>query len=57
MKLAMKPEAQEKLNRLANEMTIGEAQPVPSTTGVLTQFWHSFVENAKEWILESVQML
>jgi integrase len=33
MKLAMKREAQEKLNRLANEMTVGEAQPVPSTTG------------------------
>jgi hypothetical protein len=33
MKLAMKREAQEKLNRLANEMTIGETQPVSSTTG------------------------
>jgi integrase len=32
MKLTMKREAQEKLNRLANEMTIGEAQQIPSTT-------------------------
>jgi integrase len=33
MKLAMKREAQERLNRLANEMTRGEARPVPSTGG------------------------
>ena len=29
MKLKMKREALEKMNRLANEMTLGEAQPVP----------------------------
>jgi integrase len=29
MKLKMKREALEKMNRLANEMTVGEAQPVP----------------------------
>jgi hypothetical protein len=29
MELTMKREALEKMNRLANEMTVGEAQPVP----------------------------
>jgi integrase len=38
MKLAMKREAHEKLNRLANEMSVGEAQPVPAKRG----FWYSF---------------
>jgi hypothetical protein len=41
MKLAMKREAMEKLNRLANEMTVGEAQSVPAGGGfgtVLEQF-------------------
>jgi len=33
MKLAMKREAHEKLNRLANEMSVGEAQPVPADGG------------------------
>lgn len=33
MKLAMKREAHEKLNRLANEMSVGEAQPVPANEG------------------------
>jgi hypothetical protein len=33
MKLTMKREAQEKLNRLANEMTVGQAQPVSSDGG------------------------
>jgi hypothetical protein len=37
MKLAMKREAMEKLNRLANEMTVGEAQSVP-----VAGFWNSF---------------
>jgi hypothetical protein len=41
MKLTMKREALEKINRLANEMTVGEAQPVPkagSFSAVLAQF-------------------
>jgi len=38
------------------QVRIGAAQPVLST-GVLAQFWHSCDENAKAWILESVQML
>jgi integrase len=38
MKLTMKREALEKLNRLANEMTVGEAQPIPAGGG----FWNSF---------------
>jgi integrase len=41
MKLTMKREALEKLNRLANEMTVGEAQPIPAGGGfgtVLEQF-------------------
>ena len=41
MKLTMKREALEKMNRLANEMTVGEAQPVPkagSLSTVLAQF-------------------
>jgi integrase len=33
MKLTMKREAQEKLNRLANEMTVGQVQPVSSDGG------------------------
>ena len=33
MKLAMKREAHEKLNRLANEMSVGEAQTVPADGG------------------------
>ena len=33
MKLEMKREAQEKLNRLANEMCLGQAQPVPVEGG------------------------
>ncbi len=33
MKLEMKREAHEKLNRLANEMTVGQAQPVPVERG------------------------
>ena len=55
MKLAMKREAMEKLNRLANEMTVGEEQSV--TPGVLEQFWNGLGQKAKEWILESAQML
>jgi integrase len=41
MKLTMKREALEKINRLANEMTVGEAQPVPKAGSfgtVLAQF-------------------
>ena len=41
MKLTMKREALEKMNRLANEMTVGEAQPVPKAGSfgtVLAQF-------------------
>jgi len=41
MKLTMKREALEKINRLANEMTVGEAQPVHkagSFSTVLAQF-------------------
>jgi hypothetical protein len=37
MKLAMKREALEKLNRLANEMTLGGTQPI-SPDRVLEQF-------------------
>ena len=33
MKLTMKREALRKLNRLANEMTVGEAKPVPEAGG------------------------
>jgi hypothetical protein len=33
MKLAMKREAHEKLNRLANEMSVGEAHPVRADGG------------------------
>jgi hypothetical protein len=55
MKLAMKREAMEKLNRLANEMTVGEEQSV--TPGVLEQFWNGLGQKAKEWILESAEML
>jgi hypothetical protein len=36
MKLAMKREAHEKLNRLANEMRIGEAQTIPEERGFST---------------------
>ena len=42
MKLEMKREAHEKLNRLANEMTVGQAQPVPVERGfgtVPAQLW------------------
>ena len=56
MKLTMKREALEKINRLANEMTVGEAQPVPkagSFSAVLAQF----DLNAREWILELGEML
>ena len=45
MKLAMKREALEKLNRRANEMTLGPALAAPAT-GVLVQFWYSHDENA-----------
>jgi hypothetical protein len=41
MKLAMKREALQKLNRLANEMTVGERQPIPEEGAfgtVLEQF-------------------
>ena len=48
MKLAMKREAHEKLNRLANEMSVGEAQPVSAKRG----FWYSDDENAKDWVSE-----
>jgi hypothetical protein len=41
MKLTMKREALEKMNRLANEMTVGEAQPVPKCPQSW-ESWHSF---------------
>lgn len=56
MKLTMKREALEKLNRLGNEMSVGGAQPVPET-GVLEQLWNSLAQNAREWILEFGEML
>jgi hypothetical protein len=56
MKLAMKREALEKLNRRANEMTVGLAQAALQT-GVLVQFWYSDDRKAKERILESAEML
>jgi len=56
MKLAMKREALEKLNRRANEMILGAAPAAPSG-GVLVQFWYSDGRKAKEWILESAEML
>ena len=56
MKLTMKREALEKLNRLANEMTVGQENQSPKP-GVLEQFWNSLAQNAKERILESGEML
>jgi len=56
MKLAMKREALEKINRRANEMTLGAAQAAPSDGG-LAQFWYSDGRKAKERILESAEML
>ena len=56
MKLAMKREALEKLNRRANEMTLGPALAAPAT-GVLVQFWYSDERKTKERILESAEML
>jgi hypothetical protein len=56
MKLTMKREALEKLNRLANEMTVDEAKPAPEAR-VLEQFWNSLAQSAREWILEWAEML
>ena len=56
MKLEMKREAHKKLNRLANEMSVGRAQPVPRKGGSGTVLAQSY-ENAREWILESGEML
>ena len=56
MKLTMKREALEQINRRANEMTIdGRQQPL--FTGVLVQFWYSDDKKAKEWISERAEML
>lgn len=55
MKLAMKREALEQINRRANEMSIDEAPAAP--TGVLVEFWYSDDRNAKEWISGRAEML
>jgi hypothetical protein len=55
MKLAMKREALEKLNRRANELTLGLAQAALHTR-VLVLFWCSDARTAKERILESAEM-
>jgi hypothetical protein len=61
MQLAMKREALEKLNRLANEMPVGEAPSITESKGftprVLEQLWNSLGQRAREWILETVEML
>jgi hypothetical protein len=56
MKLTMKREALEKMNRLANEMTVGQAQPVPKA-GSFGTVLAQFGAKCEEWILELGEML
>jgi hypothetical protein len=48
MKLAMKREAHEKLDRLANEMPVNQHQSPEN--GGFVQFQYSNRQNAKEWV-------
>ena len=50
MKLTMKREALEKLNRLVNDLA---KQDQPRSQG----FWNSLAQEAREWILEWAEML
>ncbi len=56
MKLTMKREALQQINRRANEMNWTRRQQ-PLFTGVLVQFWYSDDGKAKEWISERAEML
>ena len=56
VKLTMKREALEQINRRANKMTINGA-PAAAVYGGLIQFWCSDNRKAKEWISARAEML
>jgi hypothetical protein len=56
MKLQMKSEALDKINRVANEMT-RHSPRLAVVNGVLEQFWNSLDQCAKEWISARAEML